>query len=152
MVSRRQMTRTERYELSRAYLTQVIRLGSRVAALEERRAFYLDQATRITARYGAAPGGGGEGESRVERAAVKMAQLAEEAGETLELYAEIEREVREAVARVPDARYRDLLTYRYLNCWTWARIARAMHYTRDYVMHLHAEAMVAFVPPGPPRV
>ena len=148
----RRPTQEERHRASREYLMQVRRMQTRLASLRERRAYYRDLATQITARYGTAPGGAGPAGSKVERAALKIAAIEEELlareGECAAVAIEVER----AISELGDAKYRDVLTYRYLNCWGWARIARGMNYSRDYVMELHASALKAFTPPGPPRI
>lgn len=54
---------------------------------------------------------------------------------------DLKREIAEVIAAVPDMRYRTLLEYRYLCGWSWARIARAMHYGEDWVRHAHGWAL-----------
>ena len=54
---------------------------------------------------------------------------------------DLKREIAEVIAAVPDTRYRTLLEYRYLCGWSWARIARAMHYGEDWVRHAHGWAL-----------
>lgn len=144
-------TRDERYRASREYLTQLYRMETRLRSLRERSARYRDMATVITPRYDAQPSGSGGGESKPERYAIKVLELEEELRAWDADYAAAVREIERAVSALPDARYRDVLTYRYLNFWSWARIAREMHYSRDYIMQLHAAAMVRFTPPAPPK-
>jgi len=144
-------TKDERYRASREYLTQLFRMEARFRSLRERRARYQEIATSITPRYDAQPSGGGSGGSKPERYAIKVLELDEELRAWDADYAATVREIERAISALPDGRWRDVLTYRYLNFWAWARIAREMHYSRDYVMRLHADAMVHFKPPAPPK-
>lgn len=144
-------TKDERYRASRDYLTQLFRMETRFRSLRERRARYQEIATSITPRYDAQPSGGGSGGSKPERYAIKVLELDEELRAWDAEYAATVREIERAISALPDGRWRDVLTYRYLNFWAWARIAREMHYSRDYVMRLHADAMVHFKPPAPPK-
>lgn len=144
-------TKDERYRASLEYLTQIKRLESRVDSLRERRTRYRDMATMITPRYSSQPSGGGNGESRQERYAVKLLELEEEMRARGEEYVELVREAERAISALPDRRWRDVLTYHYVNGWTIPRVARAMNYARETVYRLHAEAMVHFKPPAPPK-
>lgn len=148
---RKYRSKDERYRASRDYLTQLFRMETRFRSLRERRARYQEMATSITPRYDAQPSGGGSAGSKPERYAIKVLELDEELRAWDADYAATVREIERAISALPDGRWRDVLTYRYLNFWAWARIAREMHYSRDYVMRLHADAMVHFKPPAPPK-
>jgi hypothetical protein len=53
--------------------------------------------------------------------------------------------IREAVENVRDMRYRTLLQMRYLNCWTWEKIAVEMSFEFSHVTkNLHPAALRAF--------
>ena len=54
---------------------------------------------------------------------------------------DLKREIAEAIAAVPDMRYRTLLEYRYLCGWSWRRIARTMNYSEDWTRHAHGRAL-----------
>lgn len=54
---------------------------------------------------------------------------------------DLKREIAEAIAAVPDMRYRTLLEYRYLCGWGWRRIARTMNYSEDWTRHAHGRAL-----------
>lgn len=146
------MTRAERIQASKEYLGQVLRMETRLSSILERRARYRERATQITARYGEQPGRAGSPGSKVERFALKIAALEAEMREIDAEFADTVRAAEEAIDAVPDPRYRDILTYRYLNGWSWSRIARGMSYSRDHVIRLHAGALAAFEPPGKPRI
>lgn len=54
----------------------------------------------------------------------------------------IKRLVWEAIEAVEDMRYRELLEYRYRNCWTWEQIAEAMGYDLRWIHRLHGMALL----------
>ena len=53
------------------------------------------------------------------------------------------------IEAVLDPVQRDLLRYRYLNGWSWGKIAQRMNYTREYLLRLHGHALASVrVPPN----
>ena len=57
-------------------------------------------------------------------------------------------EIKDAIAMVDDARYRDLLEARYINGWSWAEIAAQFGCTERNVYRMHGLALLAVVVPG----
>lgn len=51
-------------------------------------------------------------------------------------------EIKDAIAMVDDARYRDLLEARYINGWSWSEIAKHMDYNIRYVYRIHGLALL----------
>lgn len=87
--------------------------------------------------------------SSVEEYAIKMADLSAEMNIRASIYAEALREIETAIDAVPNQTYRDVLRLRYLNAWSWNRIARATHYADSYLYQVHRNAVKAVtVPPG----
>lgn len=72
---------------------------------------------------------------------VKIDEMERALDRDIDRLIDLKREIAEAIAAVPDMRYRTLLEYRYLCGWSWARIARAMHYGEDWVRHAHGWAL-----------
>lgn len=125
------------------YLRQLQRRDARINALIERQRHYYDLATRITPGY-RADGGGGKtsGPSfRVADYASKIADLEREIDRRIDEYVDLTREIEAAIDRIPDGRYRDVLRFRYVNGWTWERIADEMGYDLRWVHRLHGRAL-----------
>lgn len=72
---------------------------------------------------------------------VKIDEMERALDKDIDRLIDLKREIAEVIAAVPDMRYRTLLEYRYLCGWSWARIARAMHYGEDWVRHAHGWAL-----------
>lgn len=53
-------------------------------------------------------------------------------------------EAKTLIAKMSDARYREVLTRRYILCESWEQIACAMGYTYRWVTHMHGAALRAF--------
>lgn len=133
---------------AREYLQQARGMMSRLEAMNERRQRYEDLATSATAHYRSGPGGTHR-VSSVEEYAIKMADLSAEMNIRASIYAEALREIETAIDAVPNQTYRDVLRLRYLNAWSWNRIARATHYADSYLYQVHRNAVKAVtVPPG----
>lgn len=132
---------------AREYLQQARGMMARLEAMNERRQRYEDLATSATAHYRSGPGGTRR-VSNVEEYAVKMADLSAEMNIRAGIYAEALREIEAAIEAVPNQIYRDVLRLRYLNAWSWNRIARATHYADSYLYQVHRCAVKALnVPP-----
>lgn len=72
---------------------------------------------------------------------IKIDEMERALDKDIDRLIDLKREIAEVIAAVPDMRYRTLLEYRYLCGWSWARIARAMHYGEDWVRHAHGWAL-----------
>ena len=127
---------------AREYMRELLRRSARIDALHERQRHYIALAERMTASYSGMPGGRRQA-SRVEEYACKAADLARELDRRIDEYVDLVREAERLISRLPDERYRDVLTYRYLNGWRFPRVARAMGYERKYIYRLHEQALHA---------
>lgn len=115
----------------------------RIKALMARRQHYYDIAMRgasiAEAWRAKVPGSG----SCVEEAVCKLMEL------EVDLDAEIDRMVDETkraeqlIAQLSDPRYRDVLRHRYLDGWTWERIADELNYEISWVFRMHGSALLA---------
>lgn len=125
------------------YLRQLQRRDARINALIERQRHYYDLATRITPGYRQDGGGGSSlsASSRVADCAAKIADLEREIDRRIDEYVDLTREIEAAIDRIPDGRYRDVLRFRYVNGWTWEKIADEMGYDLRWVHRLHGHAL-----------
>lgn len=126
---------------AKEYLQQARGMRVRIEALEERREYYHDLATKRTARYRDDPGGGTRRVGSVEEYACKIVDLEQTMSAQIDEYARLLAEIECVIDAVPDQRYRDLLRYRYLNGWSWNRIAWKMHYQVDSLFRMHTNAL-----------
>lgn len=100
---------------------------------------YLDQ--RLTASYSGMPHGGGAPSSGVERAVEKIEKMQQRlAGDVLKL------ESRQCVAEtildmLSDDRYSDVLRWRYINGWPWARVTKALCLERRQTFRVRQQAL-----------
>lgn len=77
-------------------------------------------------------------------AIVKLEGYAERVNRQWDSVIEMREEAKALIAKVPDARYRDILTRRYILSERWEQIACAMGYTYRWVAHMHGAALRAF--------
>ena len=108
------------------YWSPALRLQRRIEALTDRQRRYRELGLSC----------GEDGRRRMQAMARELdARVAE--------YAARAREIERAIDAVEDGEYRDLLKYRYLNGWSWQRIARQMYVSEDWVWRLHRRALRA---------
>jgi DNA-directed RNA polymerase specialized sigma24 family protein len=98
-------------------------------------------ATGITARYSGVGGSSGSAGDRIGEAVAKIADIDAQLAERIGMYEEIIREIEAEIDGVEDHRYRQVLRFRYLNGWSFGKIARKMHYDRDYTYKIHYRAL-----------
>ena len=58
----------------------------------------------------------------------------------------IRLEITEAIEELEDWRHRDILTYRYINGYTWEQVADIIHMSVRHVTRLHGDALAAIKP------
>lgn len=131
---------------AKEYLQQARGMQLRLEALQERRQRYEDLASGATAHYRSGPGGT-KRVSSVEEYAVKLADLSEEMNLRASIYAETLRQIEAAIDAVSQQNYRDVLRCRYMNGWSWGKIARKLHYSESYLYQIHGLAMRAVTVP-----
>lgn len=115
----------------------------RIKALEDRRTDYynMGMSCGIPEIRRDSSSNGSRVESVVERLVDDLsASLDRETKDLLIQHQAAERIIR----ALPNAKWRDVLEYRYLNGWSWSTVARAMHYNKRWIHRLHSEALEAF--------
>lgn len=127
---------------AKEYLRQLSRKDARINALIERQRRCRELAERRMAVYRDTPGGGRRCSSSVEEYVVKIIDLEREIDRCIDEYVDLTREIETAIDRIDDDRYRDILRFRYINGWSWERIAREMHYDRRQITRLHGLALL----------
>lgn len=132
---------------AKEYLGQYQMMRMEVKSLADRRDYYLGLAQKCTPAYGVVPGGSGSNEGKTARYVDKAVDKARELEARLNDLIELEREIEGVIAQISDATARSILTCRYINGWNLKEIADRMGYDRDYMRHLHGDALGMVVVP-----
>ena len=126
------------------YLSQLRWKNAKINSLLARQQRYRELATRRTAVYRDMPGGGRRGSSSVEEYVCKIVDMEREIDRRIDEYVDLTREIEGRIRTLEDERYRAILCFRYINEWSWVKIAREMNYSLDWVWELHGRALREF--------
>lgn len=81
---------------------------------------------------------------KVGRTAAKIVDLEAEIDREVDELVEMRKEIEETISMIEDIDIRTVLEYRYINGFSWRRIAYTMHYSEDHVTcYLHRKALRA---------
>jgi len=79
---------------------------------------------------------------KVGRTASKIVDLEREIDRQIDELIVFHNEIIQTISSVPDIEIRTMLEYRYINGWSWQKIATKMNYTRDHLTgYLHRKAL-----------
>ncbi len=95
---------------------------------------------KTTTTMGAA-GGGSNGEDKLQAAVEKIVRWQNRLTLLLGERVRLREEIEVAIGTVEDERLRLLLRYRYIDGWTWERIAVELNYAYRNVTRLHGRAL-----------
>lgn len=128
---------------AKAYLTQAYSAQRRILALAAKRDRILEIAATAA---GSAPDSvrvqTSGGTSRVESAAVQLADLAAEMDREIGVYTEVVRSAQALIAKLPQPRFRSVLELRYIAGLPWHRIAAIIGYSEPHsAMRVHGWAL-----------
>lgn len=126
------------------YLGQLRWKNARINSLLARRQRYRELATRRTAVYRDTPGGGRRSSSSVEEYVCRIVDMEREIDRRIDEYVDLTREIETAIKSIPDERYRTILCFRYINEWSWVKIAQEMGYSPEWACTLHGRALQEF--------
>ena len=116
----------------------------RIKALMERRQHYYDLAMQGTGTREARRIGGTNQASRVEDAVCRLIDLEGDLDKEIDRLVDEVRLAERLIDQLEDSRHRDILRHRYLDGWSWERIAHEMNYDRSWVLRLHGEGLINF--------
>ena len=74
---------------------------------------------------------------------VKIADLDAEINAEIDNLIDVQKDIMRTISKIDDERLRIILTERYINCWTFERIADDIHYSYMQTFRLHGQALVA---------
>lgn len=111
--------------------------------LRAKKRHYEDMGFSITPQLTGMPGSGQRGISKVEMAAVGMVDILADLKAQIEKHAKIISEAENLIARIPQEKYRQLLTLRYLAGMSWPSISDEMGYKdKNSVYRAHGYALI----------
>ena len=128
----------------KAYLKRYIHINKQIRQLSQEKEEILELGTKITPTYSDMPRGTGIGDKIpkvVERLVEQQKRIDEKMDELFVLRTEIEK----AIDTVKDDTLKLLLTYKYINGWTWEHIADEMNYSWRQIIRLHGMALDVIV-------
>lgn len=126
------------------YLSQLRWKNAKINSLIARQQRYRELATRRTAVYRDTPGGGRRSSSSAEEYVCRIVDMEREIDRRIDEYVDLTREIEGRIRTLEDERYRAILCFRYINEWSWVKIAQEMNYSLDWVWELHGRALREF--------
>ena len=130
------MTSAEKKSHLRSYINIRAECMEQLERIEEWRSF----AERCTTAITGMPGGG-KASSRVETAAVAIADICENMCEKLQEMAQKRAEIETSIEIVPDPQCRRLLQLVYIDGLSWEKAAEHMNYSVRAIYYLHGKAL-----------
>lgn len=79
--------------------------------------------------------------SKVEEYTVRIMDLEKELASDIENMERLQKDIKEAIARIGNIQLETILELRYLSYLQWPEIATEMNYSADYVFQLHRRAL-----------
>ncbi len=126
---------------AKAFFQACRRLEVRMNALTEERVRLMAMATRCTPTYSDMPHASGVS-NPVEQAVVRLDDLDRTIAGDIDFYVRLRGLASEVVRRLPDGRYQEILTLRYLNGYSWSKVADTMGYESNYIWRVHGSALL----------
>ena len=96
--------------------------------------------TKITPTYSDMPKGTKESD-KVQSTVEKLGALEKKIDSKIDEWYEVRLDIEKAIHTVESDKFRLLLRYRYINGWTWEKIAVEMNYAYRNVTRLHGKAI-----------
>jgi len=85
-----------------------------------------------------------EEQDKLAATIAKIVDLKRYLRQELDEFITLKAEAIRLINSLEDSRHRLVLTYRYMNGYTWEQIAVCMHYTYQWVHRLHGQALKQF--------
>ena len=123
------------------YLKRYINLDREIERKLEEVARLRSKLTRITQVLTAEPQGGGSIYGKTEEILAKIVDLEKEIDADVDRLVAIRDGIKTMIEAVEDDRERLLLQYRYLDGWTFEKIAVEMNYSWRQIHRLHSRAL-----------
>lgn len=123
------------------YLKRYVLLDKEIDRKLEEVARLRAKLTRVTEVYSTEPRGGGSIYGKTEEILAKIVDLEKEIDADIDRLVAIRDGIKTIIEAVEDDRERLLLQYRYLDGWTFEKIAVEMNYSWRQIHRLHSRAL-----------
>lgn len=123
----------------KAMLKRYIGLEKRIARLIDEKKRWEEKATAISPIYSDMPKTAGC--DKLQNAVCRIVELEQDIDLEIDAQVDLRRRIETAVADIKDERLRDIIRYRYIDGFTWERIAVEMELTYQWVYKLHGDAL-----------
>jgi DNA-directed RNA polymerase specialized sigma subunit len=114
----------------------------RIKALQERRYEYYTMALRSKDFDKVMTSRTNDFHSQTEDVVLRLQDLEQDMCDSIIRYTEDVKLAEQLINSLTDIRQRDILTFRYMNCWSWQKIARLMNYERTQIWRIHGAALM----------
>jgi len=122
------------------YLGRYKRLNEQVNQLLLEKQEILALGTKVTPTYSDMPHKSNIGD-KTSTTIEKLEEHEQKINQKIDEFIAVKSDIERAIHTVQDDTLRLLMRYRYINGWTWERIAVEMHYTYQWVCQLHGKAL-----------
>jgi len=114
----------------------------RIKALQERRYEYYTMALRSKDFDKVMTSRTNDFHSQTEDVVLRLQDLEQDMCDSIIRYTDDVKMAEQLINSLTDIRQRDILTFRYMNCWSWQKIARLMNYERTQIWRIHGVALM----------
>lgn len=127
------------------YLGRYRTLNREIDRLMAEKSEWRARAERITPSYTGMPASGAH-DSRLTLAVEKIVELEGKINQEIDRLVTLREEIERSIAGLPDESLQLLLRYRYIQGYTWERIAVEMNYGYQWACKLHGRALELLKP------
>lgn len=131
----------ERQKATSEYLNQSYHLNEEINSKIEHLNLLEDRREHLTTIYKDTPPSTTREVDSMQKATANIMDLRVEINEKIDEFVDLQREIMHVIDKVPNSKYRSLLTYRYLNFQEWELIALEMGCSAKHIYKLHREAL-----------
>lgn len=128
---------------TKEYLQQYTCADREMKQLLAEKQHWLDLAARVAPVYAVLPRGEKNSPEEIQTAVDKIVQWDELLDAKAAALVDLRRDVEKTIETVENFNYRTLLRLRYINDFTWERIALEMNYCDRQIMRIHKKALDA---------
>ncbi len=127
---------------AKQYLLRYRDLDALITAKTEKMLVIRANAEKMTAALSGVSPSPGRTSDKVGRGAEKLADLEAEIAADIDREIALKHEIEGVIARIPNDRYRTLLTLVYIDGKTLLQASFAMHISHDWIKHIHGYALL----------
>ena len=128
---------------AKEYLSQARTLDMRIKSKLQQIESLNELAVSCTVVYSDMPRNPNRGESKVEKAVLKILEVEESLKQDVNELVELKKDIMATIRAVSDVELQTLLEKRYLCFISWEKIAVEMHYSIQHIYRMHDQALSA---------